>query len=150
MYCSKMFAEKVLEIFRLHVESKHDNNMSSASRALGVHITTLEKWLKGTRDPGLSKIGPVMDKIGVQVSLVGGSGVETLKQSVSSEDLIACRARITELEAELVQMRTERDKALGAAEVLRDMIEKNSNHSARDSVCDPLTGKPSSSNSRTG
>lgn len=58
-----MFAEKTLEILRQFVETQHKGVTLQASKALGLPNDTLNRWLKGERDPSLSKIGPVMDKI---------------------------------------------------------------------------------------
>lgn len=153
------FAQKIIQILQDYCDSYHQGNVRAASRELGIDPDSgyLSRWLKcfdsdskTKRIPRIDNIGPCMDKLGVRL-LLPGEVLETHNDKPESMDEVPrLRARITELEAELVQMRTERDKALGAAEVLRDMIEKNSNHSARDSASDPLTSKPSSSNSRTG
>lgn len=59
----KMFAEETLKILRDFVEVQHNGVTLHASKALGIPNDTLNRWLKGERDPGLSKIGPVIDKI---------------------------------------------------------------------------------------
>ena len=126
MYRGRMFTEKALEIFRRYVETRHGNNMSSASRELGVHITTLEKWLKGTRDPGLGNIGPCMDIIGVQLLVPGEEEDQPPSPSQSpatcSAEVARLRARIMELEREVETTRTERDKAIGQVELLKEQL----------------------------
>lgn len=58
-----MFTEKTLEILRRYVAERYSGVTLHASKALGLPNDTLNRWIKGERDPGLSKIGPVMDKI---------------------------------------------------------------------------------------
>lgn len=119
MYSDRMFAEKVLEIFRVYVEASHSSNMSSASRALGLHITTLEKWLKGTRDPGLCKIGPVMDMLGVRV-LNAWEQVPTDVGCV--EELTSLRARVHELETEVGELRSRNAKIEAKYEAAQETL----------------------------
>ncbi len=58
-----MFAEKTLELIQRFVDERHGGITLRASKELGISNDTLDKWLKKKRDPGLSKIGPLIDKI---------------------------------------------------------------------------------------
>lgn len=58
-----MFAEKTLEVLRRYVDEQHGGVNLRAAKALGIPNDTLDKWLKGQRDPKLFKLGPLIDKI---------------------------------------------------------------------------------------
>lgn len=58
-----MFAEKTLELLLNYVNNCHEGNVLSASKALDVPNDTLSRWIKGEREPGLFRIGKIIDEI---------------------------------------------------------------------------------------
>lgn len=114
-----MFAEKVLELFRRHVVEAFGGNMAAASRAYGVHITTLEKWLKGTRDPGLNKIGPVLDMMGVTVQ-EQNTPAQSSGDTVATVELSRLLEENQKLRSTLQETTSERDMLKGAVQVLKE------------------------------
>lgn len=70
MILMKNFYEDSMSAIRKYVEDQHDGKVNSASRALGLKDpSVLSHWLSGRRSPSLSVLGPVMDAIGVSVSM---------------------------------------------------------------------------------
>lgn len=119
MYSPNMFAEKVLELFRRHIAETFGGNMAAASRAYGVHITTLEKWLKGTRDPGLNKIGPVLDMMGVAVQ-EKSAPLQPSGETATNTELNKLLEENQALRAALQETTSERDMLKGAVQVLKE------------------------------
>lgn len=119
MYSPNMFAEKILELFRRHVAEAFGGNMAAASRAYGVHITTLEKWLKGTRDPGLNKIGPVLDMMGIVIQ-EGGASTQSSGDSAANAELAKLLEENQKLRSALQETASERDMLKGAVQVLKE------------------------------
>lgn len=104
-----MFAEKTLEILRRFVSERHNGVTLHASKWLGVPNDTLDKWLKGQRDPGLSRIGPLIDKILWDHAEPEKIGVLEIKypEMQGGPDGSKYVARIAELEAEVASLREE-------------------------------------------
>lgn len=127
----KMFAEETLKILRDFVEVQHNGVTLHASKALGIPNDTLNRWLKGERDPSLSKIGPVIDKIlwnhakpekigvlDIKFPEVRGEGTYSRAECARLEqDLENAKKRIAELERKLIA-------AEAIAEKLEDMMDK--------------------------
>lgn len=125
-----MFAEKTMEILRRYVQECHEGKVLRASKALGVPNDTLDRWINGTRDPKLSKIGPLIDKIlwghsepnkiGVlEIKFPEIQGANCTKEECLrlQEELQAAKQRIEQLEKELfASERLNRE--------LKDMINK--------------------------
>lgn len=67
---TKTFSDKVIEILRDYCDNMHNGNVKAASRALGLDADKgiLYKWLNGRNSPRLDIIGPVLDRIGVELS----------------------------------------------------------------------------------
>lgn len=104
-----MFAEKTLEILRRFVAEYHNGVTLHASKWLEVPNDTLDRWLKGQRDPGLSKIGPLIDKIlwgHAEPEKIGVLEIQypDVKGGAGCEKYIA---RIEKLEAENASLREE-------------------------------------------
>lgn len=64
-------SDLALETVRKAVEAKFDGNVARAAEAWGVKNDNLHKWLRGDRSPKLELIGPVLDKLGVSLTLPG-------------------------------------------------------------------------------
>ena len=66
---TKTFSDKVIEILRDYCDNMHNGNVKAASRALGLDADKgiLYKWLNGRNSPRLDIIGPVLDRIGVEL-----------------------------------------------------------------------------------
>lgn len=58
-----MFAEKTIELLKQFIEERHGGKVLRASKELGIPNDTLNRWVTGQRDPSLSKLGPILDKI---------------------------------------------------------------------------------------
>lgn len=63
----KNFYDSVMGALRESVQKEFGGKNNAAARALDVKPSVLSQWLNEVRTPTLSGIGPVMDKIGVQV-----------------------------------------------------------------------------------
>lgn len=63
----KNFYDSVMGALRESVQNEFGGKNNAAARALDVKPSVLSQWLNEVRTPTLSGIGPVMDKIGVQV-----------------------------------------------------------------------------------
>lgn len=126
-----MFAEKTLEILRRYVQECHGGFVLRASKALGVPNDTLDRWVNGTRDPKLSKIGPLIDKILWEHSEPKKIGVLEVKfpeiQSAGKCSEAECRRLREELQTANERI-ADLEKELFASErlnrELKDMIDK--------------------------
>ncbi|WP_298068775.1 S24 family peptidase [uncultured Mailhella sp.] len=63
------FAQHVMELIRQAVETEFNGNVSRASQAWGITGDNLHKWLRGDRVPTLSKISPILNRLGASLSL---------------------------------------------------------------------------------
>ena len=61
--------ERIISILRGYCDNYHAGNVKEASRALGLDPETgiLYKWLKFKNLPRIDKVGPCLEKIGVDV-----------------------------------------------------------------------------------
>lgn len=121
-----MFAEKVLSILREYVETVHNGTVLHASKALGIPNDTLDRWLKGSRDPGLSKIGPVMDKILCSHVMPNKNGALEIKYHGERSDEDCIQSECDELRKELAKAYVHIDELknkLIACEAVRDSFD---------------------------
>lgn len=67
---TKTFSDKVIGVLRDYCDNQHGGNIKAASRALGLDADKgiLYKWLNGRNSPRLDIIGPVLDRIGVELT----------------------------------------------------------------------------------
>ncbi len=59
----------ILGMIRDYVQKFHDGKVNRAAKALEVSEPTLAQWLQNSRTPNLDSIGPVLDRIGVDIVL---------------------------------------------------------------------------------
>lgn len=121
-----MFAEKTLEILRRFVAEYHNGVTLHASKWLGVPNDTLDRWLKGQRDPGLSKIGPLIDKILWGHSEPEKIGVLEIKypEVQGGADCAKYIERIKDLEIENARLREELIGERAIAKRLEGLLER--------------------------
>ncbi len=125
-----MFAEETLKILRDFVEKQHGGVTLHASKALGIPNDTLNRWIKGERDPSLSKIGPVMDKILWNHALPEKIGVLEIKFPEVKNAAPCSEAEYQRLRQELENERkrtAELEKKLIAAEAIGEKLEEMMN-----------------------
>ncbi|MCB8572027.1 hypothetical protein LJE06_13050 [Bilophila wadsworthia] len=119
-----MFAEKTLEILKRYVAERHEGRVLRASTELGVPNDTFDKWLKGQRDPGLFKLGPVMDKI--LQGYARPENIEALNVSfpmiVQGKEESSLQKRVEELEKQLEDAVAEKNRLLGKIDVYKDLL----------------------------
>ena len=122
----KMFAEETLKILRDFVEVQHNGITLHASKALGIPNDTLNRWLKGERDPGLSKIGPVIDKILWNHATPEKIGVLDIKFPEMRSDGSYSKAECEQLQQDLKNANdkiAELERKLIAAEAIANKLE---------------------------
>lgn len=68
------FFNAAMSVLRNYVDTRHNGNVSSAARALGIKGDSLYKWLRGDRKPGLEKLAPIFEALQVTLTLPGEPG----------------------------------------------------------------------------
>lgn len=63
------FFDSALRALQDAVASQYDGNVTKAAQAWGMSIPTLHNWLKGNRKPSLTKLSPVLNLIGAEITL---------------------------------------------------------------------------------
>lgn len=119
-----MFAEKTLEILKRYVEERHGGTVLHASKDLGLPNDTLNRWLRNERDPGLSKIGPVIDKI--LQGYARPENIEDLNVSfpviVQNKEESTLQKKVEELEKKFEKVVAENNRLLGMIEVYEKLL----------------------------
>lgn len=119
-----MFAEKILELLKRYVVERHGGRVLRASTELGIPNDTFDKWLKGQREPGLFKLGPVMDKILQEYARPENIGVLNVSfpLSVKNKNESALQRKIEELEKQLEEVWAEKNRLLGMVEAYEKLL----------------------------
>lgn len=81
------FVQAAVDTIKEAVKKTFDGNASKAAKNLGVNEQTLYCWLKGTRKPSLSKLSPLLGKLGAKI---------VLPDKEISKDVCFVDARISE------------------------------------------------------
>lgn len=63
------FFNSAMAVLRDYVDIRHNGNVSSAARALGIKGDSLYKWLRGDRKPGLEKLAPIFETLQIKLAL---------------------------------------------------------------------------------
>lgn len=71
---------------REYVKIEHGGVIESAKRALGMEGSLLNKWIKEERKPSLSKIGPILEKLGARIVFPSKGTGQTLTREVCFVD----------------------------------------------------------------
>lgn len=119
-----MFAEKTLELLKRYVAERHEGKVLRASTELGVPNDTFDKWLKGQRDPGLFKLGPVLDKILQGYARPENIGVLNVSFPliVQNEEESTLQGKVEELEKQLQDVVAENNRLLGKLEAYKELL----------------------------
>ena len=63
------FFESALSTLREAIKSKYDDNIAQAAVDLDVAYITLYSWITGKRRPSLTKLAPVLSKLGAKITI---------------------------------------------------------------------------------
>lgn len=100
-------------------EKNRKGSFRKLCEPLGLNTTTVQKWFTETTDsgkprsPNLSDVGKIFDDIGITL---------IQKDHISTTDCAALEAENARLRAEVERLRTERDKAQGQVELLKEQL----------------------------
>ena len=111
------FYLSALEVLKEAVSRDFDGKNLRAEKAWGLANGQLSKWFNGTRNPTLTKLAPVLDRLDVTLSLPSTNTFEKNAPADAPDKLAAQNAelimkiqvqerKIAELEAEIRGMKT--------------------------------------------